>query len=124
MAGRWYYACENQRIGPLTVEELKQHAMSGRLQPTAMVLREGTRTWLAANSVPGLFAAAPPNKSGRVSRGRAGGAGADDAEIEAAQRLSKVQQQIMQRLSQSIVGQTEVLKQILIALYCQGHVHS
>ena len=109
------------RIGPLTLEELKQHALAGHLQPTAMVLRKAPRPGWRPTPYPVSSQRLRRAKSSRASKGRAGSAGADDAEIEAAQRLSKVQQQIMQRLSQAIVGQKEVLKQVLIALYCQGH---
>ncbi len=71
--------------------------------------------------MPGLFGAVPVGKPSRAARGRAAQQSPDDAEIESARRVSKVQQHIMQHLGQVIVGQGEVLKQVLIALYCQGH---
>ena len=39
----------------------------------------------------------------------------------AAERLTKVYERMAQQLGQVIVGQNEVLKQVLIALFCQGH---
>jgi uncharacterized protein YkwD len=55
-AGRWYYASGRQRLGPLTLDGLRGLASAGRLAPADMVLQEGTFKWLAAGSVPGLFA--------------------------------------------------------------------
>jgi MoxR-like ATPase len=46
---------------------------------------------------------------------------ADPSDIRAAELLTDVYNQMTRELGRVIVGQTEVLKQILIALFCQGH---
>jgi MoxR-like ATPase len=48
-------------------------------------------------------------------------AAADEADLKAAELLTKVYGRMAQQLGRVIVGQTEVLKQVLIALFCQGH---
>jgi MoxR-like ATPase len=45
----------------------------------------------------------------------------DDADLRAAEHLTRTYQQMTKQLSRVIVGQNEVLKQVLIALFCQGH---
>ncbi len=45
----------------------------------------------------------------------------DEADLRAAERLTQVYQQMNRELARVIVGQQEVLKQVLIALFCQGH---
>jgi MoxR-like ATPase len=47
--------------------------------------------------------------------------GPDEADLRAAEQLTKVYQRMTRQLSRVIVGQNEPLKQILIALFCQGH---
>ena len=44
-----------------------------------------------------------------------------EADLAAAERLSRAYEAMLQRLGTVIVGQTEVLRQILIALFCGGH---
>ena len=48
-------------------------------------------------------------------------AGMDEADLRAAERLTKVYEKMTQQLGRVIIGQNEVLKQVLIALFCQGH---
>src|SRR6266481_4568514 len=45
----------------------------------------------------------------------------DEADLQAAERLTRVYKQMNEQLARVIVGQGEVLKQVLIALFCQGH---
>src|SRR5436305_10153168 len=45
----------------------------------------------------------------------------DEADLQAADRLTTVYRQMNQQLGRVIFGQQEVLKQVLIALFCQGH---
>jgi MoxR-like ATPase len=45
----------------------------------------------------------------------------DEADLRAAEQLPKVYRKMTQQLGKVIVGQAEVLKQVLIALFCQGH---
>jgi MoxR-like ATPase len=46
---------------------------------------------------------------------------ADDADLRAADRLTGIYDQMTQQLGRVIVGQSDVLKQVMIALFCQGH---
>src|SRR5262245_62946036 len=45
----------------------------------------------------------------------------DEADLKAAELLRKVYDRMTRQLGRVIVGQNEVLKQVLIALFCQGH---
>ena len=45
----------------------------------------------------------------------------DEADLRAAEHLTRVYEQMTEQLGRVIVGQNEVLKQVLIALFCQGH---
>jgi MoxR-like ATPase len=45
----------------------------------------------------------------------------DEADLRAAEWLTKAYQRMTGQLGKVIVGQNEVLKQVLIALFCQGH---
>jgi MoxR-like ATPase len=45
----------------------------------------------------------------------------DDADLRSAERLAEVYGDLTKELGRVIVGQNDVLKQILIALFCQGH---
>src|SRR5947209_12182694 len=53
------------------------------------------------------------------SRERAGHV--DESDLRAAEQLTRSYQQMTQQLGRVIIGQNEVLKQVLIALFCQGH---
>jgi MoxR-like ATPase len=46
---------------------------------------------------------------------------ADDADLRAADRLTGIYDQMTTQLGRVIVGQSDVLKQVMIALFCQGH---
>ncbi len=56
-----------------------------------------------------------------VAAGPGAKPGVDEADLRAAERLTGVYDQMTQQLGRVIVGQQEVLKQVLIALFCQGH---
>jgi MoxR-like ATPase len=45
----------------------------------------------------------------------------DDSDLEAAENLATVYGEITKELGRTIIGQNEVLKQVLMALFCQGH---
>jgi MoxR-like ATPase len=45
----------------------------------------------------------------------------DEADLRVAEKLTKAYQLMSQHLGRVIIGQNEVLKQVLIALFCQGH---
>lgn len=44
-----------------------------------------------------------------------------DQDLKAAEQLTEVYAKLTEELSRTIVGQSEVLKQVLIALFCRGH---
>jgi MoxR-like ATPase len=48
-------------------------------------------------------------------------AAVDEADLQAAEQLARSYQLMTKHLGRVIVGQTEVLKQVLIAMFCQGH---
>ncbi len=56
-----------------------------------------------------------------VAAGPGAKPGVDEADLRAAERLTGVYDQMTRQLGRVIVGQQEVLKQVLIALFCQGH---
>ncbi len=45
----------------------------------------------------------------------------DEADLKAAEKLSYSYKLMTEQLSRVIVGQQEVLKQVMIAMFCQGH---
>jgi MoxR-like ATPase len=45
----------------------------------------------------------------------------EEADLRAAEYLTRAYEKMTQQLGRVIVGQSEVLKQVLIALFCQGH---
>jgi len=50
----WYFAKDKKKFGPFTFDQLRQQSASGFLMPDDMVWYEGGRTWVSANTVPGL----------------------------------------------------------------------
>ena len=44
-----------------------------------------------------------------------------EADLEAAERLARVYDEMLRQLGHTIIGQADVLKQVLIALFCEGH---
>jgi len=51
----WYYARENNQMGPVSSVELKRLADVGELLPEDLVWREGMTEWSVARNVRGLF---------------------------------------------------------------------
>ena len=45
----------------------------------------------------------------------------DDKDLKAAEQLTQIYGKLTEELGRAIIGQSEVLKQVLIALFCQGH---
>lgn len=45
----------------------------------------------------------------------------DEADLQAAEHLARSYQRMTENLSKVIIGQSEVLKQVMIAMFCQGH---
>jgi MoxR-like ATPase len=58
----------------------------------------------------------PPELSAREQAGHV-----EESDLRAAEQMTKVYEQMTKHLGRVIVGQNEVLKQVLIALFCQGH---
>lgn len=59
MSTQWYYTENGQQQGPVSAQELRAYADSGRLRPTDLVWREGMANWVEAQKVKGLLPAAP-----------------------------------------------------------------
>jgi hypothetical protein len=59
----WYYTKNNQQMGPVSWDELKQLADSGVLKPSDMVWKEGLVNWVKAEKREGLFAPRKPVRS-------------------------------------------------------------
>jgi hypothetical protein len=55
----WFYVDQRKKVGPVSIQELKSRIAAGQLRPTDMILMPGKTQWAAANSIPGLFPAAP-----------------------------------------------------------------
>jgi hypothetical protein len=55
----WYYTQNGEQRGPVSPAQLRQLAQAGDLQPTDLVFKEGGKEWVAASTVPNLFAKAP-----------------------------------------------------------------
>jgi hypothetical protein len=56
----WYYAASGVKNGPVSEDDLRALAASGRLLPTDLVWSEGMTDWLPAASIPGLLPAGAP----------------------------------------------------------------
>ena len=54
MSDKWYYSTGNQRLGPVTEDEIKRLVVSGQVQPNDLVWKEGMAQWTKAHDVAGL----------------------------------------------------------------------
>jgi len=52
----WYFRQDGQELGPVASRQLKQLAASGKLQPTGLVRKNDTSSWIPASNIKGLFA--------------------------------------------------------------------
>lgn len=61
---QWYYAIDDQRLGPVSHAEFERLVQSGKIQGGALVWRKGMDQWKTLDEVwerdPALFAGAPP----------------------------------------------------------------
>jgi uncharacterized RDD family membrane protein YckC len=61
---QWYYAIDDQRLGPVSHMEFERLVQSGKIQGGALVWRKGMDQWKTLDEVkerdPALFADAPP----------------------------------------------------------------
>jgi len=55
----WYYASSGVQNGPVSEEDLRSLAASGRLRPTDLVWSTGMAGWQPASSIPGLLPSQP-----------------------------------------------------------------
>lgn len=51
----WYYARDNQQMGPVSSADLKRLAAAGQLSADDLIWREGMEEWAPASRVKGLF---------------------------------------------------------------------
>jgi hypothetical protein len=58
MADRWYYAHDDNKVGPYSAQELKELAAAGKILPTDTVWKEGVEKGVLASRVKNLFAPA------------------------------------------------------------------
>jgi hypothetical protein len=58
MADRWFFGRGDRRFGPFSASELREFTVSGQLQPTDMVWKEGIEAGVLASRVKNLF---PPS---------------------------------------------------------------
>lgn len=56
MQSTWYYARNGQSVGPISNEKLTELAATGQITPDDLVCRFGTKDWVQARNVDGLFA--------------------------------------------------------------------
>lgn len=56
----WYCAKDGATFGPFDLPRLRQMVAAGTVGPADLVWQEGTADWVAARTVPGLFASRPP----------------------------------------------------------------
>ena len=50
----WYYSENNQQLGPVSEDDLKQKARSGGLKPTTLVWKDGMSDWKPIADLPEL----------------------------------------------------------------------
>lgn len=62
-ATRWYYLRDKKKHGPFTWGQLVTLAKRGTIKPDDMLQEEGSKQWVAARSLPALFAHSKPKRS-------------------------------------------------------------
>lgn len=60
MSEKWFFAHGGDRIGPYTAQEMRVRALSGEIQPTDTVWKEGIEKGVLATKVKHLFDNSPP----------------------------------------------------------------
>lgn len=58
---RWYFSLNQEVYGPVATVELQDLLASGKLPPSAMVLKEGEKKWQAAEGLAELYAGQAPS---------------------------------------------------------------
>ena len=60
----WYYARDDEQLGPISTADLRQLAAAGKLAPEDFVWKEGMEQWAPASELQGLFPEVkPPSES-------------------------------------------------------------
>jgi hypothetical protein len=62
MPEEWHYIKDGQSHGPISLQELKDIAASGELQPADLVWTEGQNEWKPAQSIEGLVSGNQTNE--------------------------------------------------------------
>src|SRR4029077_3753422 len=65
-ASRWFLARDKNKYGPYTWQQLAALAKRGDVRTGDMVLQEGTRQWVRADTLPGLLTKAHVSPSPRA----------------------------------------------------------
>jgi hypothetical protein len=60
MANEWYYTKGEERIGPISSDQLKSLATSGELNPDDLIWKDGREEWTPASQLRGLFPESSP----------------------------------------------------------------
>ena len=74
MATSWYYAKNNQQLGPVPIDTIRQMLSSGQLLGSDLVWANGMPEWVPASSVPEFFTAQGPQQVTAVPLGYRGAA--------------------------------------------------
>ena len=78
MSHQWYFVMDDQKRGPLTDDELKERAASGKLGLADLVWRQGLPEWVEAQTIEGLTFPNMPSTAGGQSLAAATGGGTVD----------------------------------------------
>src|SRR5688572_26603528 len=57
---RWFYAQDDNRLGPVAVEQIAQLVMKGEIPRDALVWRHGLTDWTEATRIPEIASLLPP----------------------------------------------------------------
>jgi hypothetical protein len=68
MPDQWYYTENGEQRGPVSEEQLKELAASGRLKPTETVWKQGLAQWTKASQMPGLLATSDASRPPPIPR--------------------------------------------------------
>lgn len=74
----WYFQHEGSKVGPLTSDQLREYAQSGKITAQTLVTRDGLDGWVAASQVAGLLenqepaAVVTPNAAAPTTEQRSG----------------------------------------------------
>jgi len=77
----WFYAVENNRLGPVTEEQLRGLFAAGRANARTLVWRDGMGDWTPLYKIPelsGLLSAGASGPCVHLQGGLLGGAAADE----------------------------------------------